>query len=115
MIVSASVNQDRGGAWEFVEASAKIVLPFLAGMTLIRSLDQLQKLAWVIVVCQGYVAYEMNLAYYDGYNVLAEQGFAGMDNNCMAIAMVTGTGLAFFLGLGETIRWRQLLASPAPP
>jgi len=110
MIVSASVNQDRGGAWEFVEASAKIVLPFLAAMTLIRSLDQLQKLAWVIVVCQGYVAYEMNLAYYGGYNILAEQGFAGMDNNCMAIAMVTGAGLAFFLGLGETIRWRQLLA-----
>jgi putative inorganic carbon (HCO3(-)) transporter len=37
-------------------------------------------------------------------------GFGGMDNNSQAIAMVTGVGLAFFLGLEELVLWRKFLA-----
>lgn len=97
-------------AWSFVENAAKILLPFLVGITTIRTVAQLKCLAWVIALSQGYVAYDLNMAYWDGFNRVQEIGFGGMDNNCVAIAMVCGTGLAFFLGVGESCLWRKLLA-----
>jgi probable O-glycosylation ligase (exosortase A-associated) len=91
-------------AWEFVEGTAKIVLPFLVGITIIESIQQLKQLAWVIMLSQGYVALELNLAYYDGFAYFQETGFGGMDNNCIGIAMNACIGVAFFLGL-NTQRW----------
>jgi probable O-glycosylation ligase (exosortase A-associated) len=104
VVVSTSWAIDGSKAWAFVEALAKIVLPFLVGITVIDSVKKIEQLAWVIVLSQGYVALEMNLSYFAGYNRLWEEGFAGMDNNSVAIALVTCTGLAFFLGL-ETPKW----------
>jgi len=83
----------------FVESIAKIVLPFLVGITTICSVRQLKQLAWVSALSEGYVAFEFNLSYYHGYNRVYEELFGGMDNNCIAVAMVSCTGLAFFLGL----------------
>ena len=86
----------------FVEEQAKALLPFLVGASLIDSEKKLRQLAWVIALSQGYVALDFNVSYFDGFNRLEEIGIGGMDNNCVAIAMVTGTGLAFFLGIFET-------------
>jgi probable O-glycosylation ligase (exosortase A-associated) len=97
-------------AWNFVESLAKIVLPVVVGITTINSMDKLKQLAWVIVLSQGYVAFEFNLTYYQGYNRLYEEGFAYMDNNCNAIALVTGVGIAFFLGLSARSLWHKALA-----
>src|SRR4030095_2611495 len=55
-----------------IEPLFKTLLPFLVGITLIDSVAKLKQLAWVIALGQGYVAYEMNLAYYGGYNRLHE-------------------------------------------
>lgn len=103
-----------GIAIHFLEELAKIVLPFVVGISLIDSEQKLKQLAWVILLSQGYVAWELNLAYLQGINVLDGRvsvgGFAGMDNNCVAIAMVTGAGLAFFMGMHEKVWWRQWLA-----
>jgi probable O-glycosylation ligase (exosortase A-associated) len=96
-------------AWAFVESQAKIVLPFLVGITTIRTEAQLKRLSWVIVLCQAYLALEFNLSYFAGYNRVQYEGFGGMDNNCCAIALVTCTGFAFFLALGES-SWRKILA-----
>src|SRR4051812_41140563 len=95
--ISASVAAEPDVAWPAVEQFAKVLLPFLAGITLIDSVNRLRLLAWVIVASQGYIALELNLAYYSGFNRVLEDGFGGMDNNCVAIAMVACTGLAFFL------------------
>ncbi len=84
---------------DFVEAHFKILLPFLVGATVITSVSQLRQLAWVIVLSQGYVALELNLSYYQGFNRVLEVGFAGSDNNTVAITMDSCIGLAFFLGL----------------
>ncbi len=102
--LSITWSIDRGVARDAVEMLTKILLPFLVGITTINSVRQLRQLAWVIVLSQGYVAYELNLTYFSGYNRLWEEGFGGMDNNSAAIALVTCTGLAFFLGL-ETPKW----------
>jgi len=110
-VVAAS---DSDVAFRFLEAQIKIVLPFVVGVTLVDSEHKLKQLAWVILLSQGYVAWELNLSYLNGFNMLDGRvgpgGFGGMDNNCVAIAMVTGAGLAFFLGMHEKIWWRKWLA-----
>lgn len=108
--LSATQAPDSARSWAFLESLGKIILPFVVGMTLINSIAQLKLLAWVIVLSQGYVALELNLAYFDGFNRLQFDGFGGMDNNCVAIAMVAGVGMAFFLGLYSPKWWQQGLA-----
>ena len=113
MIVSAVQAPHQAVAWQSVEIQTKIILPFVVGMTLIDSTARLKQIAWVIAISQGYVALEANLAYYGGSNWVHSQGFGGMDNNCISIAMVTGAGLTFFLGLHERVWWRKLIAFAA--
>lgn len=108
--VSACFAPNQAVAWHYIENLSKIVLPFLAGITLVDSIKQLKQVAWVLALSQGYVAYDLNRCYYAGFNRLTEVGFGGMDNNCNAIAAVTGAGLAFFLGISEKVWWRKLLA-----
>ncbi len=105
--VSMFFAQHQDVAWLYVERLLKIFIPFLVGLTLIDSLSKLKQLAWVMVASMGYIAFEMNLSYYQGFNRVREMGFAGMDNNSTAIAMVAGVGLAFFLGVGETKWWKR--------
>jgi probable O-glycosylation ligase (exosortase A-associated) len=97
-------------AWDFVERIGKIVIPMIIGLSMIRSTKELKQLAWTILAAQGYMAYEMNSYYFGGYNLLRWEGFGGMDNNSAAIALVTGIGLAFFLGLHSEKWWQKGLA-----
>jgi O-antigen ligase len=104
---NAAVSADR--AWADVAAFAKIALPFLIGATLIDSTAKLKQIAWVLTLSQSYVAYEMNLSYYSGFNRVSQGQFGGLDNNAISIAMVCGAGLAFFLGVSERVGWRRWL------
>lgn len=99
--VSTTTAYDPQVALGFLESKGKIVLPFVVGLTLIRSLRQVRELMWVLVGGSGYVALELNRAYYDGFNRLQEIGFGGMDNNSFVIHVVALIGPAFFLGLYE--------------
>ncbi len=97
-------------AWAFVETFAKIAIPFLIGVTTIDSTAKLKQLAWTIVISQGYVAFELNMAYFRGYNTLATTGFGSLDNNSAAIALVTALRLTFFLGMQAKSLWAKGLA-----
>lgn len=97
-------------AWNYLDAMTKIILPWFVGMTMIDSVKKLKQLVWVIVVSEGYVALEMNLSYFNGFNRLHEIGFGWMDNNCNAIAFVTCAGLAGFLALGAPRWWQKGIA-----
>jgi probable O-glycosylation ligase (exosortase A-associated) len=110
MALSAIFARSQDVAWGEVETKFKIVLPCLVGFTVIKSLEELKQLTWVIVFSMGYVAFEANMTYLTGFNQIREYGFAGMDNNCLAIAMDCGAGFAFFLGLAETVAWRRWLS-----
>ncbi len=96
---------------KYLEEMAKILLPFMVGLSVINSIDQVKQLAWTICLSVSYVAYEMNLAYYDGFNFLHEYGFGGMDNNCHAIQLVSAVGLMFFLGFTAKNWWQRLIAA----
>lgn len=108
-VICASIAPVPEVAWGFVESQSKIFLPVLVGMTLIDSVERLKQLTWTIILSQGYVAYDLNRAYYDGFNRLQVDGFGGMDNNCVSIGMVTVAGFAFFFGLRERSWWKKLL------
>lgn len=108
--LSAALAPRQDIAWAFVESLSKIILPFMIGICLIDSMARLKMLAWVIVLSQGYVAFEMNVSYFQGWNRLYEEGFGGMDNNSAAIAMVTCLGPAFFLGLYSERWWQKAAA-----
>lgn len=98
-------------AWASVDGQAKIVLLVVVGMTMIDSVAKLKQLAWVILVSHGYVAYEMNMEYFSGYNRLYEDSFAGLDNNSVAITFVTCVGLGMFLCLGAARLWQKAVAA----
>ncbi len=112
LLSTVIVASDQEVGFHFVENQAKVLLPFLAGITLIKTERQVKQLAWVILLSQGYVAWDMNQSYLNGINPLMTPwgtgGFAGMDNNCVAIAMVAGAGLAFFLGMHVSQWWKKL-------
>jgi len=110
LVVSANFALESNVAWYHVEQLSKTFLPVLVGITLIDSVAQLRQLAWVIVVSQGYLAYEFNLRYYDGFFVAKEFSHGGLDNNGTAITMVTCVGLAFFLGLHADRWWKKAVA-----
>jgi O-antigen ligase len=101
-----------GAALEWAEVLSKTVLPFVVAMTIIDSVAKLKQLAWVIVLSHGYVAYDLNRAYYAGFNRM-QLGFGGMDNNCVAITMVCCAGLALFLGLSAPRWWQKAIALAA--
>jgi probable O-glycosylation ligase (exosortase A-associated) len=102
-----AAQSDVSLAW--MESFTKVVIPFLVGITLIDTVAKLKQLAWVIVMSHAYVAYDLNMAYYSGFNRLQELGFGFMDNNCVAITMVTSSGLGFFLGLNAPRGWQKAI------
>lgn len=102
---------DTSRAWDQFWEYAKIVLPFLVAITTVREVRQVKQLAWVLALCQGYLALEFNRIYYassGGFDP-DEWNFAGLDRNGIAITMVTSAGLTFFLGLYSSKLWQKLL------
>lgn len=95
--------------WEYVESLGKILLPFLVGITTIDSIKKLKMLAWTIIISQGYVAFHLNMQYFSGYNQLQVAGFAGLDNNSMAISLVTVIGMSGFMFLHVEKMWQKAI------
>jgi O-antigen ligase len=111
MVLGAALAPNQSIAWLPVEPMAKVFLPIIAGATLIDSVDKIKQLAWVIVLCQGYLAYEFHYFYYiTGVYHPNDFFHGGLDNNGIAITMVTSTGAAFFLGMHSPTIWQRLLA-----
>jgi putative inorganic carbon (hco3(-)) transporter len=104
-VVSAFFAPDQKVAWAFVETLSKIVLPFMVGITIIKSVRQLKQVAWVIVAAHAFLAYEFNLSYYQGWNRLREMGHGGMDEIFVSVAFACAGGLAFFLALSARHWW----------
>ena len=106
-LVGALLAPDKTAAWEPVEPLAKILLPVVVGITLIDSIDKVKQLVWVIVLSQGFLAYEFNLTYYTTIFDPVEFTHGGLDNNGIAISMVTSAGMAFFLGIQAQKLWQK--------
>ncbi|WP_169979028.1 O-antigen ligase family protein [Tautonia rosea] len=112
LVIAGSACSNPDHAWRFmVEPLSKVLLPCLAAITLIDSLEKLKQVTWVMAICLGYLALEFNQQYYQGQINPNEWNFGGAgDNNFIALYMVIGTAMAFFLGLESKVRWQKLLA-----
>ena len=106
--LSAAAAADQGLAWMLTLQRAKVVLPFLVGVTMLDSPLLVRRFLWLFVLAHGYLGFEMNLNYLQGYNKAAD-GLLG-DNNSFAISMVTAVGPAIFLGLAAERWWQKALA-----
>jgi probable O-glycosylation ligase (exosortase A-associated) len=109
VVFSAASASNQSVALNFVEGQAKRALMFAIAVTLADSHARLIQLAWVLVGSAGYLALEMNQRYLGGFNEVA-QGYGGMDNNSIAISLVTCLGPAVFLGLYAKKRWHKAVA-----
>jgi putative inorganic carbon (HCO3(-)) transporter len=110
MMLSTTTAIDEVEAWDPVVERAKIVLPFLVGITMIQSMAHVRALAWIVVVAHGYVSLELNLSYLGGRNLVAEIGYGTMDNNTFAISLVACVGPALFLALHAKRLWQKAVA-----
>jgi len=109
LLMSAVSASHQAVAWDSVVEQFKYFLPFLAGVTLVRSRREVSALAWTIVLAQGLVGFEMNLSYLRGFNQARELGLLG-DNNTFAVSLVTVIGPALFLSLLAGRLWQKALA-----
>lgn len=92
-----------------VEEHFKMLLPFLIGLSLINTTQQLKQLVWVMVVCNCFLALRFNEDYYGIPNFNSDEWvYAGWDNNGIALTMVASAGLALFMGLEATKWWSKL-------
>jgi putative inorganic carbon (hco3(-)) transporter len=110
IVLGAVISPAQDQAWAQLITLSKVYLPVIAGITLIDSVSRLRQLAWVLIATQGYLAYEFNLTYYSGFFNPNEFKALSMDNNSHAITMVTGVGIALFMGLHEDKWWKKVAA-----
>jgi putative inorganic carbon (hco3(-)) transporter len=108
-ILSALFAPDQGVAWLFVDGLSKIVVPFVVGLSLIKSAVQLKQIAWVISLCHGYLAFEFNQMFYSGQFIRGEFSFAGMEEGSISIGMICATGFSFLYGLSQKTLWKKIL------
>lgn len=107
-VSSAFAVGDPAQSFLILEQTAKIVLPFVIGISLIHSVQQIKAIIYMMAIVMTYVAFEMNLAYYSGFNRIYDFGFGGLDNNGCAVTMVTAVGLTFYLALAQRKWWLTL-------
>ncbi|MCS7015522.1 MAG: O-antigen ligase family protein [Gemmatales bacterium] len=89
---------------------AKVILPCVIGITLLDSEKKVLGLLWAMILAQGYVAWEMNVSYLlEGYNRIRLEGFAGLDNNSVAVSLVTCCLPAFIAAYYCSSLWLRVM------
>lgn len=98
-------------AWGSFSNLLKFIVPLLVGISLLNSVGERRRMFWTLVLCMGYVGFEMNLNYLlKGFNEAAE-GFGGMDNNCFGAALACMIGPAVSLAIVSRTWVERIAAS----
>jgi O-antigen ligase len=108
-MLSAVTAPNQDVAWNFVVELSKTMLPFLVGMTMIRSKSELYLLVWVVTAATGYLCYYFNMTYYLQGEIVID-GWGDIGRAVMSTMLVMTAFVALFLGLYEAIWWRKALA-----
>jgi O-antigen ligase len=97
---------DQDLAWRFLSIQLKIGLMALVTVTLLVDRRTIFMFAYLITGSLGYLAWVFNSQYYfDKWNRIWPNGFGGIDNNGVAMIMVMGVPLAFFVAINTANRW----------
>jgi O-antigen ligase len=113
MVISALGAADGTVAFDALREHFKHLIMFIVAATLADSPRRVAQLAWVIAGSAGYLSLEMNLQYLGGFNEIQQLGYGGMDNNSIAVSLVTCLGPALFLGLRSRALWEKGFAFAA--
>jgi O-antigen ligase len=108
-VLSMAQAIDSWLAWNHIVEFLKTLLPFLVGVTMLKTEKEMRALLWVIVLCQAYVCFDMNRTYLEGYNRVSIEGFGGLDNNSFGISLVTTVGAALGLFLAAQRGWMKVM------
>jgi hypothetical protein len=100
-------------AFEFFQLISKIILPVLVGVTTVKTTRELKALIWVMVLLEGYVCWEMNLSYLQGYNRAEEDGFGSMGRAVFATSLVAMLWPAVALIVDSKRLWQKGIATVA--
>lgn len=92
-----AVNKDVALVW--YEPMVKTGVMVLLGMTLVTNARLVQTFAWIVTLCFGYLAFNLNERYLEYPAFLYFMGWGGIDNNGAGMIMVIGVPLTLFMGL----------------
>jgi probable O-glycosylation ligase (exosortase A-associated) len=97
--------------WEYV----KIFIMFLTAAFLIRSIGQVWTLFIIAALSLGYLAYEINVTYFE-YRLITiyDRGYGGLDNNGAGLMLAMGVPLCIFAweGVVHWSRWIFVILVP---
>lgn len=89
----------------------KMILMVCIGIFLIDSPKKVKTLMWVLVLAQGYNAWEINLQYFQtGFCWAAYYGWGNLDNNTYSIMTVPVMGVSLALTFYSEKVWQRCLA-----
>jgi hypothetical protein len=109
-VLSAAGASNQEVATAYLEPLFKRAIMFTIAVTTVTTAARLRTAAWVIVGGAGYVSLELNLAYLGGFNHARQLGYGGMDNNSLAISLVTCLGVALIMALYSPRLWQKAAA-----
>ena len=95
-------------AWFSLYPQITIVTMLLVTISLIRDEKEIKLFAWITTIALGYLAWVFNSQFVlENWNRVYWRGFGGIDNNGVAMIMVAGVPLTFFMGIQDKRRWVQ--------
>lgn len=100
--VFITTNMEKG--LYMLDILVKILLPFMVGLTSVKSIHQLKILAFTIVGAIAFLAFELNHAYYVRNINLFLGEFLTMDNNTVGIMLAPAAGFMMYFVL-ESKSW----------
>jgi len=90
---------------------AKIMLIALITSVVVDRLWQIKVLTVMMVICLGYVAWEINYLYiFDGRLDIFHRGYGGLDNNGAGLMLAMGMPLAYAFGSCASKRWLKMVS-----
>lgn len=109
VVLSSLSAPNSGVAFAFLAEHAKRTIMFLIAVSLADSQARVQQLTWVIAGSAGFLCLELNIQYFGGWNQ-PQLGYGGLDNNALAIALITALASAVYLALYVQPNWQKALA-----
>lgn len=90
----------------------KIMLIAFVASIVIRHLWQLRIMTVMILLCLGYVAWEINALYlFDGRLDIFHRGYGGLDNNGAGLMIAMGIPLAYAWAMAARHTWQKAAAA----
>ena len=102
---ATAISQDR--AWPFFVEYVKIFVMFICATFVLRSIQDLWVIYYVVLAAAVYIGYEINFYYIvHKWMMLQSRGYGGLDNNGAALILAMAVPMCFFAWEASRRWWR---------